>query len=154
MITIEEQEAEFTLILESISGIVKHFVNFPDAVQARQLPCLISSPKDAPYDRDTYGADNLLIRRQWQAILLVKIADEGREFQSEQEVKPFLTSVPVALAAYPVITLADGRGFQVELHAGNDRGARTITYNGKLYAGTVFTFFTVVEDTVDPVDAL
>jgi hypothetical protein len=154
IITIEEQEEALTPILEGITGIVEHFTDFPDAVQARQLPCLITSPKEASYDRDTYGADSLLIRRQWQAVLLVKLAVEGREFQAEQEIKPFLTAVPVGLAAYPVITLEDGRGFQVELDKGSDRGARAVKYNDKWYTGTVFTFFTIVEDMVDPVDTL
>lgn len=159
MITIEEQEAAFTSILEAVSGIKKHFTDFPDALQARQLPCVITAVRDATYDRDTYGADNLMIRRQWQAVVIVMLAVEGREFQPEQEAKPFLTSVPLALAAHPTITISDGgdhdgNGFQVELHQGGDRGARPISYNGKQYIGSVFTFYTIVEDTVDPVDAL
>jgi len=154
MITIEEQETALTPILESIAGIVKHFTDFPDALQPSQLPCLITVAGEATYDRETYGADSLLIRRRWEAVLLIRLSDEVREFQSEQETKPFLTAIPLALAAHPVITLDDERSFQLELHQGGDRGARAVRYNNNSYAGSVFSFFTIVEDTVEPIDAL
>lgn len=153
MITIEEQQDALQPIFAGVTGITEYLTDFPDAIQPSQLPCLITVASEATYDRDTYGADSLLIRRRWEAILLIKLRDPVREFQSEADVKPYLTSIPLALAAHPTITLDDGRGFQVELNQGGDRGTRGVKYNGNTYTGSLFYFFTVVEDTVDPVDA-
>jgi hypothetical protein len=154
MITIEEQQEALRPVFEDVTGITEYLEDFPDALQPQQLPCLITVAGEATYDQETYGADSLLIRRRWEAVLLIKLRDPTREFQSEQDVKPFLTSIPLALAAHPVITLEDGRGFEVKLHQGGDRGARGVRINNNPYTGSVFSFFTIVEDTVDPVDAL
>ena len=151
MITLEEQQTVLKPIFEAVTTIKTVFVDFPDAIQRGQLPCIILSAGEAEYDQVTRGAHHLRIRRTWKAILLAEEAVLGRQFQAEQTTKPFLTSVPVKLAAYPVVKLADGRSFDLRLDKGRDQGVLTIKYNDALYTGTIFYLYTVVESYITPV---
>ena len=150
MITVEEQQTVLKPIVETITGLVTVFTDFPDAIQRAQLPCLVLSAGEAEYDQVTRGSQSLRIRRTWRAILFAQEADLGREYQSEQTTKPFLTSVPVKLAAHPTVKLADGRTFDLRLDKGRDQGVLPVKYNDKLYTGTIFYFTTVVEGYVTP----
>ncbi len=151
MITVEEQQTVLKPIVETITDLKAVFTDFPDAIQRAQLPCLIMSAGEAEYDQVTRGAQTLRIRRTWKGILIAEEADLGREFQAEQTTKPFLTSVPVKLAAHPTVKLADGRTFDLRLDKGRDQGVLPVKYNTTLYTGTIFYFTTVVEETIDPV---
>lgn len=151
MITFEEQQTVLKPIVETITGLVTVFNEWPDALQRAQLPCLVLSASEAEYDQVTRGAQTLRIRRTWRAILFAEEADLGREYQSEQTTKPFLTSVPVKLAAYPTVKLADGRTFDLRLDKGRDQGVLPMKYNGTPYVGTFFYFTTVVEETINPI---
>jgi hypothetical protein len=150
MITLEEQQAVLKPIFEAVSNVKTVFDDFPDAVQNAQLPALLMSAGEAEYDQVTRGAQSLRIRRMWKGILLAEQADLGRQYQAEQTTKPFLTSVPVKLAAYPVVKLADGRSFDLRLDRGRDQGVMPIKYNEVLYTGTLFFFYTIVESLIAP----
>lgn len=149
-ITVPEQEEAIQPILVAVSTIKTALYDFPDEVQSRDLPMIITSPGEATYDRREDGKTGYRVRRRWSALLLVKEVAKGREFQAESEAKPFLTVVPDALAAHPRVKLPDGRAFNLELHQGGDRGATPVTYNQKLYAGTVFTFYTETLTRIEP----
>lgn len=151
MITLEEQQTALKPILEAVTNLVTVFTDFPDAIQRAQLPCLMLSVTEAEYDQVTRGAQSLRIRRTWKAILCAEEADLGREFQSEQTLKPFLTSIPLKLAAHPTVKLITGdRTFELRLDKGRDMGSMQIKYNGTPYTGTMFYFTTAVEGYVAP----
>lgn len=149
-ITVEEQQAVIKPILETVDGIVSVEVNLPDAVKSDTLPMLVLWPREATYDRRSDGAHEYRVRRRWVVLLLVLESAQGREWYSDSAVKPFLTTIPDKLAAYPQVKLDDGRSFDLDLHQGGDRGADPLTYKKKSYAGTGFTFYTVTETTINP----
>ncbi len=151
MITLEEQQTLLKPILETVPGLATFFTDFPGAIQHDQLPCLWLSAGEADYDQVTRGAQSLRIRRTWKAILLVEKVELGIAFLAEQATKPFLTAIPVKLAAYPTLQLADGRTFDLRLDKGRDEGVKKISFDQVVgYTGTVVYFTTVVEETVDP----
>jgi hypothetical protein len=150
-ITIAEQETALKPLLAAVSGIKAVFEDWPDEVQIRELPAVIFTPRNATYDERSQGENRFTVRRQWLMLLLVALVEQGREFQSESAAKPFLTTIPDALEAYPRVPVGDGRYFGLELHQGNDEGARPVQYNGKTYIGSVFTFFTVTTTRITPV---
>jgi len=152
MVTFEDQQAALAAILGTISGLTIE-VDYPDAIQRRDLPCVVIALGEATYDRVQRGANSLRITRSGKLLLFGQEAALGREYQSEKVVKPFLTSIPVALAAYPTATLADGTGFEIVLLNGRDSGPIPITYNQKLYVGAVLYFSTVVEAYIAAADS-
>jgi hypothetical protein len=149
-ITVNEQEQAIQPFLAAVDGITTAQYDYPDDVQTRELPMIITSPGEASYDERADGKPGHRVRRQWTALLLVKETSKGREYQAEREAKPFLTTVPDAIAPHPRVKLPDGRAFGLELHRGSDRGATVVTYNERLYAGTVFTFYTETLTRIDP----
>lgn len=149
-ITIEEQQDKLKTLLDSVSGLTTVFADWPDEVQRRELPALVFSPRNATYDERSVGENRFTVRRQWIGLLLAKESAQGREYQSEGEAKPFLTSIPDKLEAYPRVELDDGRAFGLELHQGGDEGIRPVAYNGITYIGTVFTFYTVTTTRITP----
>jgi hypothetical protein len=149
-ITIDAMETALAPFFTGVSGIIKYFPDFPDALQDRMLPCVITSPGAATYNETVRGAKSLRTVRRWRAIVIVKKAVLGREFQAESEVKPFLTSVPARLKAYPVVRCADGKTFELRLHQGGDNGVQPITYNKVDYVGTVIEFFTETDEYITP----
>ena len=153
MLTIEQQETVLETVLAAVSGVKKVFTEYPDALQDRELPALILFPADGSYDQVADGANSLTVDRVWRALLYVKRAELGREFQAQCEVKPFLTAIPLALAARQVLN-ADGYGFQVFLDRGGDTGPRPLTYNDQAYAGAEFRFRTVIDDEVDQIGTI
>jgi hypothetical protein len=165
MITIDEMWAAIKPILAAVEitpgtkAIKLVLDDYPDAFQTRELPALVPSPQDATYDRETYGADSLLIRRLWQLRLYVAEADMGREFQNESATKPFLDAIPLALAAYPELTISDGgdhdgESFELHLDQGGDTGAKVLRYNSKFYAGALFRIYTVTHGRFTPIGTL
>jgi hypothetical protein len=131
MISLEEQQALLKPILETVPGLTTVRTDFPGAVQHDQLPLLWLSAGEAEYDQVTRGAQSLRIRRTWKAVLLVEKVELGNTFQAEAATKPFLTAIPVRLAAYPTLRLADGR----TLHAPAVVLTTGTFLAGKLFAG-------------------
>ena len=139
-ITIEEIEDALVPFFQAIDGLVTVWTDFPDEIQSRELPAVVLSPKTASYDRETYGVDSLLVRREWRAVLFAAEGVIGREFQPEQAAKPFLSRLPDALAALGRVVLDDGRGFDALLHGRGDTGVASIPYNGRVYVGVSVSF--------------
>jgi hypothetical protein len=149
MITLEEQQEILKPILETVPGLTTVRTDFPGAVQHDQLPLLWLSAGEAEYDQVTRGAQSLRIRRTWKAVLLVEKVELGNTFQAEEATKPFLTAIPVKLAAYPTLKLADGCTFDLRLDKRRDEGVRKLRFDEVTgYTGTIVYFFTVVEDDV------
>jgi hypothetical protein len=151
-ITVEQQQVAIQTLLATVSGITTVKIDLPEAVKAEDLPMLILMPKEATYDRRSDGTNGYRVRRRWSLLLLVLAAAQGREFYSDQAVKPFLTSVPELLAAYPQIKVENKYVFNLDLHQGSDRGADPLVYKKQSYAATAFTFFTEIVTAIKAID--
>lgn len=150
-ITVDAQKSALATLLAAITGVTKVHEDRPDALQARELPCIVIVPGPARYTQRDRGDNHITITRRWYLRLYVKESTAGREFQAEQEVDPFLTRVPDQLAQYPVVTLEDGTAFDLSLDGGGDRGPTTMAYADKDYAGSQFDVETVTEEYVTAV---
>lgn len=152
MITIEAQEAALKTLVADVDGLTRCFTDAPEALQTRDLPVVLLSPRDGAYDQTTGGANSLGVRRQWVASLFVQEASEGREAQAEQAVKPFLTAIPLMLAQHPRVELEDGTEFRIALDNGRDTGPGVLPYANRSYGGAQFFFFTIIEELETPED--
>lgn len=143
LITIDEQAAAMVAILDAATlSDLTNLVLHPDALQNRYLPCTIFSPGPAQYERND-STGNLRVTRQWKLKLFVMTKEEGREYQVEATLRPYLTAIPDALAPHPNIRLADGRTFEMTLDRGSDSGLSVLRYGDKEYGGTLFTITTI-----------
>lgn len=153
MITVQEQQDVLSPILK-VSGITTVFDEYPDALNDRDLPALMYSTEPFTSDQKEGGANSLHIRWSWVAHLFVMEADTEREFQAWAAVKPFLTLIPVTLAARPVLYLADRRAFELSLHQARHEGPVPLKYNGVDYTGARFRWFTTTSDDIEPVGTI
>ena len=148
--TVEEQQEAIAAVLRAVSGVERVFVDYPKAIQRRDLPCVTLTPQAATYDRETYGANSLMITRTWRLQVYAMSVEHGREGVAEQTLKPLLTSIPLALAEYPILTLSDDRAITLRLHDGGDTGAIMLMYGADAYIGAEFTFTTEVTGVIEP----
>lgn len=150
LITIDEQIEAIVALLGNVPGDLTHLAEHPTALQSYTLPCTVTTPRAADYERNVEGAGHLRVTRHyWIRLLLMPVA-EGYEYQAERTLRPYLTSVPDTLAKYPLVRLTDGRTFELELDRGGDTGLARIRYGDVWYGGTQFTLRTITEDRVRP----
>lgn len=150
-ITIDEQKTALAPVLAAIYGISKVYEERPEALQPRALPCITLTPGAAVYRYGERGAGHVFITRKWYLRLYVMVSTEGREYQAELAVHPFLTRIPDKLAQYPEVSITGNKAFRLSLDGGGDRGPILMTYAEMDYSGTEFEIETITEEYVTPV---
>lgn len=138
--SLKEQREALGDILSGLPGVTRVFDRLPAALQTAQLPALLLLPEDAQYRQEYAG--NLVIARNWIARLYVGQFGEGREFDLEAAGESYLDTLPIALAAYPVVHLDDGRTFSVYVVEGST--VQRLAYNDQVYAGVTVRFRTEI----------
>ncbi len=151
LITINEQIAAIVTLLGNVPGDLTHLDEHPRALQSRTLPCTVTTPGPAEYERGERGAGHLRVTRQLRIKVFIMPVEEGYEYQAERALKPYLTAIPDELAKHPLVRLDDGRTFELTLDGGSDSGLSLLQYGNKQYAGTLITVNTITEDRVPPV---
>ncbi len=150
LITIDQQTEKLAALLAGVAGL-NSLDKHPDALQKAHFPCTIPAPGPAQYARDGDGDRyRLTVTRQWRIKLYLMPREAGREYQAELQLRPFLTSIPDALAPHTMVRLADGRTFELTLDRGSDSSLSIMKYGDREYSGSLFTVTTIVKDRVMP----
>lgn len=138
--TVTQQRARLKTLLETVAGLNRVTDYTPLAAQGASLPLALPAPMEAEYDRTTFGAHSLLVRRQWEVIVLVRPAESGTEGAAEQAAEALIDGVLRDLAGNQHLTLDDGVGYDLILTG--DSGTVRYTYASKEYAAVVFRMTT------------
>ncbi len=148
--TIVEQQEVIADVLRGVAGIKRVFVDYPKAIDRAWLPCILLTPIEATYDRNSEGADSLTVSRDWRVQIMASSVEHGRDGDAEASLKPLIDATMLELAKNPTLTTADGRAIWLTLHEGGDTGVRAILHAGKMYIGTNMLCQTDVSGYVAP----
>lgn len=151
LITVDDMQDALSPILAGITGMQRVFAQYPDVLNWGNVPALIFHVGAWSYSQNRErGAYALRITWQWVGHLYVQVASEGREFEAEAAVLPYLTRLPGTLAQYPTVRLSSGQSFDLSLHQGGGDGPQPLTYGNQRYAGAIFRWSTITEQRITP----
>lgn len=139
IVSVEEQREALADIYGDVPDLRTVFTRFPDAIQPAHLPAVLLVPGEARNISESHQHMQLL--RTWTARIYVANWPSNSSGRMEELAEPWLDTLPLALAAYPVVHLSDGRAFNVQ--AVRTSGVVPLTYLApQQYAGVVQTFQT------------
>lgn len=140
--SIQLVRARIALLQRSITGIKVAYEQLPKGIlNSVDLPLFMNFVRDATYDQDSIGSDDVQVTRTYLMWLMVKPVAEGEEGEGEALVEPYIENVSNYFLARP--TLKNLAGI-VSADLVSDTGPKRMVWPGTptnpigVYWGTEF----------------